>query len=188
VARHGRNGQLPERQARFVKHYLICLNASEAYRRAGYAKKNAHVCGPRLLANARIQAEIEKASKKINEKLEITAERVKAELAKLAFSNMEDYVVHENGDLSPDLSKCTRDQMAAVQEFTVDSTGGTGDGERKLILRTKFKLAPKREALELLGRMRELGLFSDKIEVTASDEVLAAIAEGRKRVAACRQR
>ena len=36
-----------------------------------------------------------------------------------------------------------------------------------MILRTKFKLADKRGALELLGR--HLGMFQDKLEVTGME-------------------
>lgn len=171
--------KLNPKQKRFVKEYLIDSNGTQAAIRAGYSKKNADKIAWQLLGNPRVAAAVEHCSAKISDKLEITAERIRAELAKLAFSNMEDYVVHENGDITPDLSKCTRDHMAAVQEFSVDSTGGTGDGERKLILRTKFKLAPKREALELLGRCRDIQLFADKVDVshsiqTMSDEELMA--------------
>lgn len=179
---------LTPKQQRFVKEYLIDHNATQAAIRAKYSQRNADKIGPGLLGKTRIAEAIREGDEKINAKLEITAERIKAEIAKLAFANMEDYVAHENGDITPDLSKCNRDQMAAVQEFTVDATGGTGDGERKLILRTKFRLAPKREALELLGRCRDIQLFSDRLELTGDDELIAALSEGRKRIAKCEKR
>jgi hypothetical protein len=43
------------------------------------------------------------------------------------------------------------------------------------------KLADKLRALELLGKY--LKLFTEKVEVTASDDLAALIAEGRKRAA-----
>lgn len=177
----------PKRKA-FIREYLIDHNATQAAIRVGYCAKTAHVSGPRLLSDVRIRTAIAAAEAKISAKYEITAERVKAELAKMAFANMEDYVIHENGDITPHLSNCTRDQMAAVQEFTVDATGGSGDGERKLVMRTRLKLADKTRALELLGRCKDLSLFENKVELTASDDILSAIMEGRKRVAKCRQR
>jgi hypothetical protein len=51
------------RQEKFVREYLATGNASEAARRAGYAKKSAGVHGDKLLKKAEICAELEKARK-----------------------------------------------------------------------------------------------------------------------------
>jgi phage terminase small subunit len=102
----------------------------------------------------------------------------------MGFANMKDFMtVDAKGQLADfDYAKLTRDHAAAIQEITVDTTGGAGDGERKLVLRTKFKLAPKRESLELLGK--HLRLFTDKLEVSGSITLADAIAEARKRAKA----
>jgi len=184
MARRVKSG-LNERQARFCKEYVKDFHGTNAAIRAGYASSCAGVTGSQLLANPKIAAEVDRLSKKIEDKLEITAERIIAEAGKLAFANMEDYVMHDNGDITPHLTDCTRDQMAAVQEFTVDATGGSGDGERKLILRTKFKLADKTRALELLAKMKRFGLMDNKITLgfdNLTDEQLSSkIAELMKR-------
>ncbi len=173
------------RKKLFLREFLICHNAREAAIRAGYSPKTASARGSTLQKELAIS--IAKAEAKLNAKYDITADRIKSELAKLAFSNMEDYVTHNGPDIVPDLSKCGRDEMAAVNEFTVDSTGGSGDGERKLVMRTRFKLADKLKALELLGKCKDLGLFSEKVELVGSDDILAALAEGRKRAANCQK-
>jgi phage terminase small subunit len=49
--------KLTARQRLFVAHYLDCLNATEAARRAGYAEPNTQ--GPRMLVNVGIHAEIQ---------------------------------------------------------------------------------------------------------------------------------
>lgn len=186
MARHGRDGQLPERQALFVKEYLVDLNGTKAAIRAGYKEKAACEQAARLLAKDRVKAALKSQLSEHWKELAMSADEVIAELSKVARANMEDYVVHENGDITPDLSKCTRDQMAAVQQFTVDRTGGTGDGERRLVLRTTIKLADKHRPAETLARYHKL--LIDRVEVTASDEVLAAIAEGHKRELEWQQR
>jgi len=76
------------------------------------------------------------------------------------------------------LANITRDQAAAIQEITEDTTGGTGDGERRLILRTKFKLADKGKSLELLGR--HLGMFQDNVKVTGLEGLAERLSEIRK--------
>ena len=53
------NGKLNERQRKFVEHFMISGNASDASRKAGY-KTKANVSGSTLLAKANIQAAIEK--------------------------------------------------------------------------------------------------------------------------------
>lgn len=166
-------------QAKFLKEYLKSGNATEAAIKSGYSAKTARQIGSELLT----KPDIAEAIKKSITKLEISAENVLAELAKLAFSNMGDFVT-PNADgtqLVPDFSTLTRDQMAAIQEIKVDeSAGGVGDGKRERIQRTTFKLADKGLNLERLGR--HLKLFTDRIELSATDEIIRKLAEGRKRL------
>ena len=159
------------KQKLFIKEYLVDLNATRAAISAGYSANGASVAGVRMLANAKVKAEIEKALAKVCEKLEITVEKVLGELAKMGFSNMQDYiVVGEDGYAYSDLSKLTRDQAAAIQEITTDTyTERTGEGdETRVVKKCKFKLGDKRGSLELLGRY--LKLFTDKVEVSGKLE------------------
>lgn len=159
---------LTRRQQTFVAEYLKDLNATRAATAAGYSAKTAKAQGSRLLTNVNVAALIQAKHGARLEKLDVTADRVLGELAKLGFSNMMDYAtIDKNGQADIDLTKLTRDQAAAIQEITVDTTGGQGDGERRLVLRTKLKLAEKRGALELLGK--HLKLFPNKIEVGGDD-------------------
>jgi len=52
---------LSPKRAKFVQEYLIDLNATAAYVRAGYTTGNADVCGPRLLGNVGVQGAIKAA-------------------------------------------------------------------------------------------------------------------------------
>lgn len=171
--------KLTARQSRFVKEYLISLNASDAARRAGYAPQNVRVVSTNLLKKPHVSAAVAKAQKKVADKLEITAERVLREIALCGFANMDDYTASDGDTLRLDLSKTTREQRAAIAELTEDTTGGTGDGERKLVLRTKIKLWDKSRNLELLGR--HLKLFTDKMEHSV-DEGLAGLLAMKRRL------
>ena len=95
------------------------------------------------------------------ERTAITKERALAELAKLGFSNMEDYTrLEPNGERVIDLSACSRDHMAAVQELVVeDFKDGRGDLARN-VRRIKFRLADKRAALVDIGK--HLGMFVEQ--------------------------
>lgn len=183
--------KLNARERRFVGEYLIDCDPKRAALAAGYSKTMAATKAYQWVSNGKgkphVFVAVQKALEKHLQKLEISAERVLREIALLGFANIEDYIVHENSEITPDFSKVTRDQMAAVQEVTVDQyAGGTGDGKRKQVTRIRFKLADKGLNLERLGRY--LKLFTEKVEVLASDEILAAIAEGGKRVAAWKAR
>jgi len=71
--------KLTPKQEMFIREYLIDLNATQAYIRAGYNVKSedvAAVNANRLLSNAKIQAEIQQAMDKRAEKTGITADFV----------------------------------------------------------------------------------------------------------------
>lgn len=165
-------------QAKFLKAYLKSGNATQAAIEAGYSEKAARSCGQRLLTNADIKAAVQKSLNK----LEISAETVLSEIAKLAFSNMGDYLEpsQDGTQFVPKFKDLTREQMAAIQEIKVDMTGGTGDGERKQVQRTTFKLADKGLNLERLGR--NLKLFTDKLEVSGDAAMIERLLAGRKRL------
>lgn len=158
--------KLTPKQTLFVAEYLANgFNATQAAISAGYSASTAQEQGSRLLSNVMVAREIERVQKPRLERLGITAERVLQELALMAFANMLDYMtVGDNGHADVDLSKLTREQAAAIQEISVDTTGGSGDGERRQVLRTRFKLCDKRGSLELLGK--HLKLFTDKVEAS----------------------
>jgi phage terminase small subunit len=155
--------ELTAKQKLFVAEYLVDLNATQAYIRAGYSPKAANECAARLLANASIQRLVSEKLQVRTEKLEITGERVLSELAHMGFANMLDYIrPTEDGAALVDLSQLTREQAKAIQELTVDSyVEGSGDAARQ-VKRVRFKLADKRGSLELLGK--NLKLFTDKHE------------------------
>lgn len=143
---------LSAKQARFVEEYPIDLNATQAAIRAGYSPRTAQSQGPRLLDHVVVAAALSDALKARSARTQITADQVLEELAKLAFSNMEDFAkVDGNGGAALDLSNIDRDQFAAVSELTTDTIGG-------LTTRTKVKLSCKRASLELLGK--NLGMFN----------------------------
>lgn len=154
---------LTPKQQRFVAEYLIDLNATQAAIRTGYSRKTAEVQGSRLLSNAKIRAAVDERRAVLTQKLHVTQETVVAELAKIGFANMQDYMrVGLSGDPVLDFSRLTREQAAALAEVTVDAyTEGHGEDARD-VKRVKFKLSDKRAALVDLGRF--LGMFKERVE------------------------
>lgn len=155
--------KLTPKQRLFVLEYAIDQNATQAAIRAGYSEKTAYSQGQRLLKKVEISEAIAKNTEKRAEKLEITADNVAKELAKIGFANMEDYIrLTDDGDAYVNLSELTRDQAAAISEITIeDYKEGRGPNARD-IRKTKFKLSDKKSALDSLAK--HLGMFKDQVE------------------------
>lgn len=162
--------KLTPKQERFCQEYLVDLNATQAAIRAGYAKKAAYAIGAENLRKPQIAEAISEGRKSLADKAGVTAEAVVAELAKLGFSNMEDFMEVDDGGRTArlDLSALTREQAAAIKELTVEETLMAGQEESGVIKRTsKLKLADKQAALTALGK--HLGLFPTKVEHSGPD-------------------
>lgn len=159
--------KLAGKRLRFVQEYLVDLNGAAAYKRAGYqASGNAAETGAsRMLRNAQVKAAIHAAMDERAQKAGLSAEAVLAELRKMAFANMLDYITTQSdGTAVVDLSKLTRDQAAAIQEVTAETyeERGSRKDDVRPVKRVKFKLADKRGSLELLGK--HLKLFKEQVE------------------------
>ena len=75
---------LSPKRAAFVREYPIDLNATQAAIRAGYSPKTARQQGARLLSNAVIQAEVQKAQRELERHALVTAEEIISGLLAIA--------------------------------------------------------------------------------------------------------
>lgn len=164
------------KQQLFAREYLIDLNATKAAERAGYSPKSAYSQGHRLLKNVEIKAEINRLMLRRGERLDITADKVLQELAKLAFFDPRNLF---NEDGSPkNINELDGNTAAAVAGLEVNEMfEGEGDQKHAFGLCRKIKLADKGINLERIGK--HLKLFTDKTETTMDDgqmnELLDAI-------------
>jgi phage terminase small subunit len=133
---------LNPKQQLFVQEYLTDLNATAAAERAGYKEPNKQ--GPRLLVNVGIAAAVAAAQQRLAHKAEIKAERVLAELAALAFSDLGQVLDFAGNELQ--LRRPGDIPESARRALPVD-----------LI---EFKLWDKRAALVDLGK--HLGLWKER--------------------------
>jgi phage terminase small subunit len=137
---------------------------ASVYKKSG--QRAAEVAWSRLLKIAEFSArlaELEQAVvDQVVEKTGITVERVITELGKLGFANMLSYVRIDGEDLRLDFTRLTKDEAAAIQEITTETTRIGDDEDGREITRTKFKLADKRAALVDIGR--HLKMFTDRHE------------------------
>jgi phage terminase small subunit len=148
------------KQQLFVREYLVDLNATQAAIRAGYSERTAGQMGFDLLKNPQVAAAIQAGMDKRAAKVEITAERVLQEIARLAFFDPSKLFGHD-GRVLP-ISDLDEDTRRAIAGLEVQDLGG----EESIGVVRKYKLADKGANLERLGR--HLKLFTDKVEISGA--------------------
>ena len=169
-----RRGLAP-RQAAFVREYLVDLNGTKAAIRAGYAAKTARFQAAALLTKHNIQKVLELAMAARAARTEVLADRVVRELARIAFSDLGDYMSWDAGGhirVRPS-AELTEAQSAAIASVTTTRTRSpSGDRGPRVV---SVKLHDKLAALDLLGR--HLGLFVGQRATTVRhlDAVLRAV-------------
>lgn len=146
------------KHARFVAHFIVCLNATEAALKAGYSKRSAYSTGSALLKDPEVADAVRRGLEDRGKRIEITQDGVVFELARIGFANMKDFIDPETGLPVADFRTIPRDQMAAVQSVTVENFRLRDGGQRT---KTTFKLNDKRAALELIGK--HLGMFGREL-------------------------
>jgi phage terminase small subunit len=141
----------------FVLEYLKDLNASQAAIRAGYSAKSARTKGYELMKNPDIKLAIESAMDKRAKRLDISADKVLQEMAKIAFSDIRSVLHWEGNSVTlVDASEIPENQARAIQEVTQRVTYDE-DGNASTTF--KVKMYDKMRSLEALGR--HLGIFNE---------------------------
>lgn len=161
--------KLTAKQQRFIEEYLIDLNATQAAIRAGYSEKTAFQTGTENLKKPNVATAITAAKQERSKRTEITQDMVIREMAKLAFSNMADYIeVNDvDGTAYLNLKKLTRDQAAAITELTCETYQEKDGDDFVPVKKCKIKIASKEGPLEKLGK--HLGMFVERHEHTGKD-------------------
>lgn len=136
---------LTGKQQRFVEEYLIDQNATQAAIRAGYSKKTAHVTGHENLKKPEIAQALAKERDARTERTRADQDWVITRLMSVAERSLQaEQVTDKSGH--PVLVQTENGEMAPAYGFNA---------------------AGANKALELLGR--NLGMFTDKHEVTGKD-------------------
>jgi phage terminase small subunit len=162
---------LTAKQQRFIGEYLIDLNATQAAIRAGYSAKTAGQIGDENLKKPEIAEAVAARQAVISQKLEVTQERVVAELAKIGFSDVRR--LFDDGGRLHHVTMLPDDAAACIQSIEVDakrsrklsSDEETTEYEAEATL--KIRLWDKRAALVDLGK--HLGMFKERVELTGKD-------------------
>lgn len=156
------SGMSPK-HALFVAEYLKDLNATQAAIRAGYSQASAYSQGQRLLKHAEVDRAIREGKSRRAKRVEVSADRVLAELKAIAFSNVADIIDVNGGDVSVrDISQLAQRHQRAIESITqTKSERLSPDGGAPLeTVQTKIKMHSKVTALRML--MDHIGMDAPK--------------------------
>jgi phage terminase small subunit len=138
---------LSPKHRRFVAEFLKDHNATQAAIRAGYSKKTANEQGSQLLAKEAVKNAVNAALKRVEDKSELTAERIhRAVLAVLEFDPRDAF--DTDGTLK-DISKMPASVAMAIAGIDVDDSVGD---VKKLRFVDRMKAADL--GAKLLGLLR----------------------------------
>jgi phage terminase small subunit len=169
----GAGRPLTDKQKMFVLEYLVDLNATQAAIRAGYSKKTARFIATENLSKPYLQEAIQEAQKELAKKSGISPERVLAELAKIGFADIKQYLEYRTAKSVVGHDEVNGEPIIDYTQIidVIDSSQVDGSVISEVSISKdgtfKFKLHDKMAALDKIGK--HLGMFTDKMELTGKD-------------------
>lgn len=158
--------QITAKQARFVEEYLLDANVREAARRAGYNE----MVGYRLMRRPEVAEAIRRDQDARATRMQVSADRVVAELAAIAFSDISRVVSWGEAEFPPAAEDGEADGAAAgrprrgasyrlrrSETLAPETTAAISEIHRYSQGALRVRMHDKLPALLLLGR--HLGLF-----------------------------
>ena len=156
--------KLTVKQQLFVDEYLIDLNATQAYIRAGYKNfDSAGVEANKTLNIPKVRAAVDAALAERSRRTGINQDRVIEEIAKLAFVNAADVIDVDSATVLPDAKP---EDLACIQSVKIKRT----TKGKSVIEEREIRFYDKKGSLELLGR--HLGMFRDNVKIDGAVPVI----------------
>lgn len=154
---------MKDRDLRFADEYLVDYDAKHAAIRAGYTEKTARNAAAWIdKSNPKkpaLRALIDEKIAELSRRTGVTAERVIAEVAKIAFADIVDIVDTETGKLLPDVKRVDASAVAGIRVKCGDDW-----------TEYETKMCDKVKALEILGRY--LGIEKRSIQIQGAVPVI----------------
>lgn len=138
---------LTAKQQCFVDEYLIDLNGTQAYIRAGYQSKSPEVEASKLLRNPKVKEKIDEAMGKRQDRLKLTQDEVLQDLMDLRDMCM---------------------GKKPVKVMTIVKNAREGTAEPVEVEGVVFEPAAANRTLELLGK--HMRMFTDRMDVTSNGQ------------------
>ena len=143
--------------------------------------KSVEVQASRLLRNAKVRAAIEAEMQARRERLQVDADTVVREFARIAFANARDYIPCKGEEF--DFHRLNIDQTAAVERVEVEDVIDARTGD--IVRRVRVKLHDKVAALNSLAK--HLSMLTDRQVIEGTIEHRVAQMTPEERVERVRQ-
>jgi len=165
--------KLNRRQEQFIHEYMIDGVAKDAAKRAGYTGSNT---GINLMRVPAIVEEIDRLRTTRIKEIDITAERVLREIARLAFSDPRK-LYDRDGNMLP-IHLMDDDSAATIggldfDNIVMDDPAGEDGGKIVKAVLKKIKVWDKNSALEKLGK--HFKLWDDNVKLTATLKMITNV-------------
>lgn len=160
--------KLTEKQAAFVREYIVDLNATQAAIRSGYSKKTAASIGQGNLIKPDIAEAVAAAIKKRADKVEINSDYVLKRLAEIDQMDAAD-IHNQDGTIKPilDWPKVWRQSISGI-DISELYEGGADQKTLAGVVK-KIKWPDTLRNLELMGRHVDVKAFADDSNSTNED-------------------
>jgi phage terminase small subunit len=172
---------LTVRQSRFVENILAGMAQKVAAEKAGFSKKSAEQQAVALMKLPEVAAAINEALRRRSDRVEVKADDVLRELARIGMSDMAE-AFNDDGTLKP-LVDMPLDVRRAISSVEVEQIfEGRGEDRKCIGTLTKVKFWDKTRGLEMLGK--NLKLFTEVHEHRLGKGLADRLIKAKARVSA----
>lgn len=188
---------LTDQEDRFVQHYLISMNVPQSARKAGYAESIANGTAYSWVRNPdfkpRVYKAIQAGKKARARRMEVTADRVLQELARIAFFNLGEIADWDEDSMrfipKEDLTAEQTAAMSAVKSKRTSTVNedGTVTERNELEIKLHDKIQAMREMAKHLGvadHVRVSGSIEIRMKEMSDEELVEELRAGTNRLQA----
>lgn len=168
----------------FAHEYLVDMNASAAYIRAGY-KENRQAAN-QLLKDSRVQEIIQPVIEAREKKIQVDAQYVLDETLRIQKANIQD-IVDDHGNIK-DVSQWPEVWQRMVNGIEVEEIWSKGKEPEYIGRVKKVKMMNREKILEMLGKHVNIQAFADKRIHEHTGEVKHTHTEREARILAFKEK
>lgn len=170
------------RHLKAIFFFMRGFNQKDSLLKAGYSETVAKTDSHSVFGREDVQAEIKRRQDMAGKRAEVNEDWIVERLRRIAEAELGDVLVFdEDGTPSLDMSKMSAEMRYALTGVRVRKYNQGRGEDASPVVEISPTMADKLRALEMLAKY--LGMFTDKVEITADDDLMARLVEGRKRAA-----
>lgn len=171
------------RHLKAIFFYMRGMTKKDSLIKAGFAESTAKTDAQYVFDKPEVKAEIKRRQDMAGKRAAINEDWIVERLRRIAEAELGDVLsFDEDGTPSFDMTKMTPEMRYALTGVKVRKYNKGRGPEAEPVVEITPQLADKLRALEMLAKY--LGMFTEKIELTADDSLMEALRKGRKRAAA----